>query len=171
MKTTSAGQKFPIILIVLIMIAVCTACTEPSANAVKTAPVQNDTTTSSQLIRESATVNRIADTLRPKIQDASFVIGQSSKDDNPMSSIAVKYRGRTTTIANIAGEAALIEGSDYSSKQIPAKAIAACGAWWAGAGDYFYLLESADGVLVYQGWQEEMQSGSDYHWKKVKEIK
>jgi hypothetical protein len=171
MKSTSKGQKFPIILIVLIIFLVCNACTEPSATAGKPDSIQNDTISSRQQSRESATVNSIADTLRPVMEQASFVIGQTDKDDNPMSSIAVKYRGRTTAIAKIAGEAALIEGSDYSSKQIPAKAIAACGAWWAGAGDYFYLLQSDDRVLVYQGWQEEMQSGNDYHWKKVKELK
>lgn len=48
----------------------------------------------------------------------------------------------------------------YSQYQIPATAISAAGGWWAGAGDYLYVIEEAGNFVVRKGWMEEMQSDS-----------
>ena len=54
---------------------------------------------------------------------------------------------------------------------IPSNAITACGSWYAGAGDYFYLIPDKRNMLkVFQGWQDEGQETPGYHWKKAKEI-
>ena len=100
----------------------------------------------------------------------AFLIQVKESDENPTSLIQVSFNGHETHIANISGKAALIGKSEYKDKGIPADAIAACGAWWAGAGDYFYQLMNNNIVQVYQGFQDETKSGNDYHWKKVKEL-
>ena len=58
-----------------------------------------------------------------------------------------------------------ISPSDYGNYDIPASAIAACGGWWAGAGDYFYLTREGNKILAFQGsiYEEKTTPGYDYH--------
>ena len=61
--------------------------------------------------------------------------------------------------------------AQFSDMDIPSNAITACGSWYAGAGDYFYLIPDKRNMLkVFQGWQDEGQETPGYHWKKAKEI-
>ena len=53
---------------------------------------------------------------------------------------------------------------------IPKDALAACGAWYAGSGDYFYIVPAKTRIIVYQGYQQEGQRDYNYNWKKLKEI-
>lgn len=102
------------------------------------------------------------------VPDAKFVIGQFRDDDNPTSTIDVSVNGKVTTITKIAGIAETIDKMEYAEKEIPANSITACGAWWAGAGDYFYMIVSGGKVQVWQGWQAEEQEDKGYHWKEIK---
>lgn len=61
-----------------------------------------------------------------------------------------------------------VPASGYSQYEIPSDATAACGGWWAGAGDYFYAMTKEGSVDVYQGWQDEGQTDEGYHWKLLK---
>ena len=63
------------------------------------------------------------------------------------------------------------EKIQYADMQIPDLAVAACGGWYAGGGDYYYLLADSDGVEVYHGYLDEEQTDEGYHWEKIKEIK
>lgn len=103
--------------------------------------------------------------------EASFLIKSLPENDmgNPSSDISLKYNGKIIKLANIMGNASLYGKAEFEDKDIPKDAISACGAWWAGAGDYFYLIPTKKGVAVYQGWQDEGQEDTGYHWKKLKE--
>lgn len=92
-------------------------------------------------------------------------------DGMPSSTVSVILGKTNTTIAKITGTAENIGKSEFSSKEIPAKAIAACGAWWAGAGDYFYVIQKGTNYLVYSGWQSEEQTEKGFHWKQVRVLK
>lgn len=107
----------------------------------------------------------------PINQDASFMIKNLPENDmgNPSSDISLKYNGKIMKLATIMGNASLYEETEFEDKEIPKDAIMACGAWWAGAGDYFYVIPTKKGVAVYQGWQDEGQEDAGYHWKKLKE--
>lgn len=59
---------------------------------------------------------------------------------------------------------------EYAQHGIPANALAACGGWWAGAGDYLYIIEENKAFIVMQGWQDEQQEDEGYHYKEVKRI-
>lgn len=52
----------------------------------------------------------------------------------------------------------------YKNSGIPANALAACGGWYAGGGDYFYAIEQAGKVVLFKGWQEEGQEDTSFHW-------
>jgi len=56
---------------------------------------------------------------------------------------------------------------EYEKHDVPNNAIDACGGWWAGAGDYFYLLEEDDSYSVYKGSIDEMQEELDYGYEKL----
>lgn len=62
---------------------------------------------------------------------------------------------------------------DYHDYEIPKNARAAVGGWFAGGGDYFYILSTKDdGIKVYAGWQDEGQmedNDTSFHYKKVYE--
>ena len=59
---------------------------------------------------------------------------------------------------------------EYVSHLIPKDAISACGGWWAGAGDYLYLVYQGDDAVVMAGWQAEEQEDEGYHYKELKRI-
>ena len=57
---------------------------------------------------------------------------------------------------------------DYANYQIPDEAIAACGGWWAGAGDYFYMIDNGnDNFTILRGSMDEQQTSDDYSYKMV----
>ncbi|MEY4928133.1 MAG: hypothetical protein RI894_2571 [Bacteroidota bacterium] len=85
----------------------------------------------------------------------------------PHSAVSLLVDGQKTPIDTING-CSTIEKAEYAQKQIPADAIAACGAWYAGAGDYFYVVLSGGKPVVFKGWQAEEQEDQGFHWEKVK---
>jgi hypothetical protein len=123
---------------------------------------------------ESATTT--ADSLVKQVSEVKpetvFVIKSSdaSKTDNPSSEISLSFEGKLTQISTIAGNATITEKADYPAQEIPENALSACGAWWAGGGDYFYVVPSESGLTVYQGWQDEGQGAPGYHWKKLIDV-
>lgn len=107
----------------------------------------------------------------PIVHDATLMIKNLPENDmgNPSSDISLKFNGKIMKLANIMGNASIYEKAEFEDKEIPKDALTACGAWWAGAGDYFYVIPTKKGVAVYQGWQDEGQEDAGYHWKKLKE--
>lgn len=58
--------------------------------------------------------------------------------------------------------------SEYEKNNIPADAIIALGGWWAGSGDYYYLVLRGGKPVLYAGWQDEQQTDEGYHWEEKK---
>ncbi len=102
-----------------------------------------------------------------------FIIKQNPEDanGNPAADISLSFGSKVRKISKITGNAEIIEKTDYAAKGIPKKALSACGAWWAGAGDYFYVVRTDNQLVVYKGWQDETQKEKGYHWKRFKVIK
>jgi len=92
-------------------------------------------------------------------------IGEDSLG-TPHFDVFLLAEGKETKINSING-CAEITRADYPRYEIPQEAISACGGWWAGAGDYYYVIMEAGKPAVYEGWQEEGQPDNGYHWKKI----
>jgi hypothetical protein len=60
-----------------------------------------------------------------------------------------------------------LKPAERLQNKIPADALAACGGWFAGGGDYFYVWRRNDSLLLYQGWLDEMQQDESYHYEVV----
>jgi hypothetical protein len=131
------------ILLVFVLAISVFACTQSSkSEQTATAPVK---------------VEKIAPTL-------SFKEIKKQPDDGlPHFDVFLQQGDKIIPIAQI-NECASIPTKNYQQYDIPQKALAACGGWYAGAGDYFYLTESDTHWIVMHGWQDEQQTDKGYHY-------
>jgi hypothetical protein len=75
--------------------------------------------------------------------------------------------GGATALDTVSVNLARIERERYSEMGIPSDALDACGGWYAGGGDYFYVVKRKGRAVVYQGYQEETQTDTGYHWTAI----
>jgi hypothetical protein len=87
------------------------------------------------------------------------------ENGNPRSNIVLKIDTKEKKIATVMGKAQTIAAAQYADFGIPNTATSACSSWHAGAGDYFYSVFKNNEVMVYKGWQDEMQEKPGYHWE------
>jgi hypothetical protein len=60
-----------------------------------------------------------------------------------------------------------IEANAFEQYQIPANALSAVGGWWAGAGDYLYVVLEGDHYVVKKGDMDEGRMNNDYGYKSI----
>jgi hypothetical protein len=110
-------------------------------------------------------------TLEEKQNQARFIV--DSYEDTalftPHSKISVEYNDSRTYLGDIPGVAEIQQGGN-EAMEVPADAVASCGCWYAGGGDYFYIARSEKGITIYRGWLDEMQEDEGYHWQEMKNI-
>ena len=56
---------------------------------------------------------------------------------------------------------------EYEENEVPSEAVSAAGGWYAGGGDYFYLLLEGNEYVLMQGWQDEGQQDDGFHYKEA----
>ena len=123
------------------------------------------------LLACSPTAEHSESTKEPTIKQAietppvAFVIKplEDGEYDMPRNSIDNK-----NTFLDTVSACEEIPANTYHQYDIPKKALQACGGWWAGAGEYFYVIREGDRLKVYEGWQDETQEDEGYHWKEWK---
>lgn len=81
----------------------------------------------------------------------------------PLYEVSLMY-DEMPTLLDTVNACAEIDAKDWASMGIPAKAVSAVGGWFAGGGDYFYVIPYGAGVQVFKGWQDEAQEDQGYHW-------
>lgn len=109
-------------------------------------------------------------TLQEKQDNTRFIV--DTREDSleiPYSKISVEYGDARTYLAEIPGVVEMQVGGN-EAMEVPADAIASCGCWYAGGGDYYYITRSATGVIVFHGWLDEAQEDEGYHWEEFKSI-
>jgi hypothetical protein len=128
---------------------------------------------------DSSTVNKIPDTAVKIISKESMADtakgvklvcidkGEDTALNVPRTDVMLYVDGKLTKLETISGQGTLYEKASYQEMGIPANAVSACGAWWAGGGEYFYVVVINGTPVVYQGWQDEGQKRAGYNWKKM----
>ena len=86
--------------------------------------------------------------------------------DTPHFNIMLSVDGVETKIKTI-NACAEITKDEYKKMDIPDEAIMARGGWYAGGGEFYYLVMLNGKISVFEGWQEEMQKEKGYHWKEI----
>lgn len=90
--------------------------------------------------------------------------------DQPHSIISVVMGNRKVKVAETMS-CEMIAKKDFGGFQIPGTALAACGGWWAGSGDYFYIVQTGEGIYdVMHGIADEASESSDYGYKVIMNI-
>lgn len=110
---------------------------------------------------------------KENLVEAKFIINSLGEDETltPITDVSVAFRDKIIYLSKIHGPVSELEKSKYDERDIPSNAIAACTSWWAGSGTYYYIIPSKKGgIVIYQGWQDEEQTGYGYHWEKFKTI-
>jgi len=90
-----------------------------------------------------------------------------SKDDQGIRKMLVQLTidGKTQTVDTVAS-CATLPPSEFATYDIPKDAVSAVGGWRGGVGgDYFYIRQENEQVILYYGWQAEGQEGNGFHWK------
>lgn len=100
---------------------------------------------------------------------AEFIV-ESLPDtfDMPKSVVHVQIGDQKIEVATITGQVQIFNQEEMAD--FPDNAVSACGAWWAGAGEYFYIASNVDGWKIYKGWMEETQEDEGYHWELLQVI-
>ncbi len=103
---------------------------------------------------------------------AKFTFKTYPEDANgaPHSDIFLNFGKKVAKIDKVTGNADITDPSLYAENKIPKTALSACGAWWAGAGDYFYVVQEKNKLVIYKGWQAEEQTDRGFHWKRYKSV-
>ena len=105
-------------------------------------------------------------TTDPPTAKVHFRCESSGEDANevPHNEVFLVVNDQSTKIADVTACDEITKDS-YLTFQIPANAVAACGGWYAGAGDYFYALEMKGKIVVMKGWNAEEQTDEGYHYE------
>ena len=120
--------------------------------------------------KEDENSEKIPEKLSNPIKAELICFNTFDEYENPKSDVSVILNGKNIKIQSVVGEMNPISKCEFSDYEIPKNAISAFGGWQAGAGDYFYILPSSKGIIVFHSWQDESQEDIGYPWKKIKEI-
>lgn len=146
-----------------LILPVALACLLLNSCGNENKPIEVDTTVAAPASNES--------TLTDKQNKASFIM-ETAEDSFgvPHTTVSVEYNDSRTVLDPMICAPTLYDKVQMKDMDIPDNAITATGGWFAGGGDYYYIVPTAKGIAVYKGWQDEQQEDSGYHWEKFKEI-
>jgi hypothetical protein len=92
---------------------------------------------------------------------------RSTDEMVPLAEVSVQIGDKVTVVDSIS-VCNTFTAADYAQYEIPAAALMGCGGWWAGGGDYLYLLPDGDEVVLMAGWQDEGQEDTGFHYQEVR---
>jgi hypothetical protein len=75
------------------------------------------------------------------------IVEHPAADGVTMSNVFLDVSGKEYRIATNVGEAISPDG--VMTGKVPAAALSACGGWWAGAGDIYYIMRAGHKLKVY----------------------
>ncbi len=107
----------------------------------------------------------------PSPKHISFETENENGEYGPETILSIKIDDQLQEIKKVMGVIMHYDSTDYEEMEIPMTTIAACGAWFAGGGEYFYVVEENQELVIYQGWLDEMVDPDEgYHWEKLDKI-
>jgi hypothetical protein len=95
----------------------------------------------------------------------------STIEDKPAHSVHLIFNDKKIKLANVLA-CETIKKDTYSQYEMPNNALDACGGWWAGAGEYFYLYQKINGnYAVNYGQMYEEKETQKYDYTELIQIK
>ena len=90
--------------------------------------------------------------------------------DNPLFEVALITFSKRVPLDTIHACNNFTE-DDFAAIEIPSRAISACGGWYQGVGEYFYLTEDNSDLVVSYAWLKEEQTTNRYPYREVYRLK
>lgn len=84
--------------------------------------------------------------------------------ENPKTKIMLRINNSNYEIADVMGIPTKMPGAIF-----PKNALDSCITWWAGTGDFFYVIKKGKKVIVYKDWDGEGNEDGGYNWEITKE--
>jgi len=98
-------------------------------------------------------------------------VKKSKMADIPAHSVHLMMDGKKIKLGNILA-CETFSKTDYKNYEMPNSTLEACGGWWAGAGEYFYLDKKSDGSYsVNYGQMYEEKETKKYDYTELIRIK
>ena len=92
---------------------------------------------------------------------------REDRDGNPTTRVFLVVGGRRVFILRDVAQFSVLERKDYSGRDVPATAIAACTGWWAGSGEELYVIRRGRQLIVYIRYLDEQTELGRYRRLKV----
>lgn len=149
-------KKITPLILMCLFVLTCQQNENASANTAETQQTATSETTST---------NSTVEDDQPNL----YFLIKPYQDDlgNPRSQIFLEVNGQEIDLQD-AVACEKIEAKDYKTYQIPEAAVDACGGWWAGSGDYFYLIKNTSSNY-YQVMHAEVdeQGAAEYKYDSI----
>lgn len=103
-------------------------------------------------------------------QDEVLLLCQPVKNPSmpelPETEVFLQLAENKTKVADVM-DCEIILPKQFAEYDIPKNAISAVGGWWAGSGDYLYILEEDGEYVIKKTQVDEMQPDSAYQYQEV----
>ena len=86
--------------------------------------------------------------------------------DHPSFEVFLHLAESKVKVADILG-CETIAPEQFEQYQIPTSAISAVGGWYAGAGDYLYIMEEGDNYVIKKGEMFEEKEDNNYNYQEI----
>jgi hypothetical protein len=106
---------------------------------------------------------------RPEAKISFRCETEMNDETGPSSQVFLVIDEQATKVADIQA-CDQIAPEAYQQHKMPSNALAACGGWWAGGGQYLYAVQLKDNIVVFQGFQEEGQDDEGYHYEQIASV-
>lgn len=90
-----------------------------------------------------------------------------STEEAPAFALYLQVADRKSKVAEISSTCDVIGTEEYAAYEIPAEAKFAAGGWWAGAGNYYYVIAEGNTLAVYHAIADEMQEEPGYSYRRI----
>ncbi len=162
------NKYFLLLLFVASLFSACSESSPKKVEAPQTPPETKQPTTIEEAFEATPMVEANV-TNAIKVQFDCKVSDQST-DVTPLYDLLLMINDQPHSIQQVNACEKMNSQEDYDRYKIPMMALSAAGGWWAGAGDYFYVVVDAKTIDVFHGTQDEGSETSDFGYKKIKTI-
>jgi hypothetical protein len=154
----------------VMLISVLAGCENKNNNANSKINETNKTTQPDTANKSQNLTPTLTESSKTILSECKFEIKGNPEEEFPEYKVWLKVNGKKKFLKTVYCSAKEIESSEFERYEIPKNAISACGGWYAGGGDYIYLMRVENSIEVFYGWVDEGQTDEGFHWKKEKTI-
>jgi hypothetical protein len=87
---------------------------------------------------------------------------REDRDGNPQTRVYLKVGARRVFVIREMAQFSVLERKDYSTHEVPQRALTACFSWWAGGGSQMYVVRRGRQLVIYRRSLDEQVDTEPY---------